>query len=369
MLFLVLACSEPAPAPKVHAPAAPPPAASFTFGWSEYPSWSAFWAMHKIGTLDGDKGEQGEFERKHNIDIVLVECAYSACISQYAAGALDAVALTNLDTITTGIRSVGFLPTSTSAGGDQLWAKTDVTKLAQLKGKKVRGLAGSVSEYMFRRNLELQGLDSKDFPWVGEDPEIITQAMLANNAEYDAGVVWNPFGLAIRKARPDLHALVSSAPIAGEIVDMLVMSEASWARPGAQDAARALADAFYDFNRRLTTPERDALLVATGDKFGASTIEDMNIAVTETRFYATGDEALAVWTGPQLAETMTRMVTFVQNAGLVTSAPLVVFGPAPTDVPETQAWLRFDSSVIEDFASAPAAPATPDAPPAATPTP
>lgn len=357
MLFFLLACSEPAPAPTGDAPAVPPPpAASFTLGWSEYPSWSAFWAMHKIGTLDGDKGETGEFERKHNIDIVLVECAYSACISQYAAGALDAVALTNLDTITTGVRSVGFLPTSTSAGGDQLWAKNEVTKLAQLKGKKIRGLAGSVSEYMFRRNLELEGLDAKDYTWVGEDPEVVTQAMLANHAEYDAGVVWNPFGLAIRKARPDLHALASSAPIAGEIVDMLVMSEASWARPGAQDAARALAAAFYDFNRRLTTPERDALLVATGDKFGASAIEDMNIAVTETRFYASGDEALAAWAGPRLAETMPRMVKFVQDAGLVTSPPLVVFGAAPTDTAATQSWLRFDSSILQEFATTPSTP-------------
>jgi NitT/TauT family transport system substrate-binding protein len=312
--------------------------------------------MHKAGILDGDKGEQGEFERKHGVDIVLVECAYAACISQYAAGALDAVALTNLDTITTGVRSVGFLPTSTSAGGDQLWAKKEVTKLAQLKGHKVRGLAGSVSEYMFRRNLELEGLEAKDFTWVGEEPEVVTQAMLANNAEYDAGVVWNPFGIAIRKARPDLHALATSAPIAGEIVDMLVMSESSWARAGAQDAARALADAYYDFNRRLGTPERDALLVATGEKFGASTVEDMSIAVTETKFYATAADGLAVWKGAQLAETMPRMVRFVQDAGLVTSEPLVAFGAAPTGAPETQAWLRFDSSVMEAVGGTPATP-------------
>jgi hypothetical protein len=50
------------------------------------------------------------------------------------------------------------------------------------------------------------------------------------------------------------------------------------------------------------------------------------------------------------------MVRFVQDAGLVTSEPLVAFGAAPTGAPETQAWLRFDSSVMEAVGGTPATP-------------
>ena len=337
--------------------AAPTPVADtsqwpvFTFGWSEYPSWSAFWAMHKAGMLNGEQGQFGEFEKAHHVDIVLVECEYSDCITKYGAGNIDFVALTNLDTITTGVPSVGVFPTSTSAGGDQLWVSNDITTLEQLRDKhiKVHGLAGSVSEYMFRRNVTLAGLNQADFIWIGEDPKVVTQHMVDRNADYQAGVVWNPYGLELRKARPDDHALVTSKPIGGEIVDMLVMSEASWAKPGASAAGQALAAAFYDFNDRLQGPQHDELLVAAGEKFGASTVEDMSVAVVETKFYGSQAQGMAVWNGTQLRETMPRMVSFVMAGGVVTTEPIVAYGAAPTGIPDTQAYLRFDTSVMESL--------------------
>lgn len=358
MLFLLIAAcsSEPAATdntdatgPEAAAPAATtaPPAGPFTFGWSEYPSWSAFWAMHKAGTLDGDQGELGTFELQYNVDIVLVEGTYDDCIAKYASGQLDIVALTNLDTLTTGVRSVAFLPTSTSFGGDQAWTSTKITDLAGLKGKKVHGLAGSVSEYMFRRNVEIVGLKQADFIWVGETPEAVTQAIMGHNERFGAGVVWNPYGIAIRKERKDMHALVTSRAIGGEIVDMLVMSETSWAKPGAQAAAQALAAAFYDFNDRLQGIQRDELLIAAGEKFGASTVEDMNIAVVETKFYGSPAEGQAVWSGSKLRDTMPRMVSFVMAGGVVTTEPVVAYGAAPANIPDTQAYLRFDNSVME----------------------
>ncbi len=330
------------------APAAEP-YGPFTVGWSEYPSWSAFWAMHKAGTLDGDKGELGTFERQYNVDIVLVEGTYDDCIAKYSSGQLDVVALTNLDTLATGVRSVAFLPTSTSFGGDQAWTSTKITDLAQLKGKKVHGLAGSVSEYMFRRNVELAGLNQADFTWVGETPEAVTQAIMGHNETFGAGVVWNPYGIAIRKERTDMHPLVTSKAIGGEIVDMLVMSEASWAKPGASAAGQALAAAFYDFNDRLQGPQHDELLVAAGEKFGASTVEDMSVAVVETKFYGSQAQGMAVWNGTQLRETMPRMVSFVMAGGVVTTEPIVAYGAAPTGIPDTQAYLRFDTSVMESL--------------------
>jgi len=344
--------------------AAPTPVADtsqwpvFTFGWSEYPSWSAFWAMHKAGMLNGEQGQFGEFEKAHHVDIVLVECEYSDCITKYGAGNIDFVALTNLDTITTGVPSVGVFPTSTSAGGDQLWVSNDITTLEQLRDKhiKVHGLAGSVSEYMFRRNVTLAGLNQADFIWIGEDPKVVTQHMVDRNADYQAGVVWNPYGLELRKARPDDHALVTSKPIGGEIVDMVVASEATWAKPGAHEAALTLADAYYAFNDRLEGPQRNDLLVATGEKFGASDVVDMEIAVSETKFYGTPAQGLAVWDGQKLKDTMPIQVQFVVDTGIVTGTPpLFSFGPAVPATAAGQSYLRFDSSTMQALANPPAA--------------
>lgn len=327
--------------------ASAPPAGPFSLCWSEYPSWSAFWAMHKAGTLDGDVGELGTFETQYNVDIELVEGTYDDCLAKYASGQVDFVALTNFDLLTTGVRSVAFLPTSTSFGGDQAWTSTKFTELAQLKGKKIHGLAGSVSEYMFRRNVELEGLSQDDFIWVGETPKAISNAFVGRTESFEVGVLWNPQGLAVRKERPDLHAIVTSRAIGGEIVDSIAASESSWAKPGAQNAANALSAAYYDYNAKLQGPERDELLIAAGEKFGASSIDDMNIAVVETKFYGSPAEGLAVWNGAQLKETMPRMVDFVKNGGVVTSLPLVVYGAAPSGIPDTQAYLRFDTTVMD----------------------
>ncbi len=366
ILILMLACTgsetpaatsgtgtNPAPSATVAPVADSGPAPVFTFGWSEYPSWSAFWAMHKAGMLNGERGQLGEFERKHHVDIELVECSYPDCISKYGSGGLDFVALTNLDTLTTGVPSVGVFPTSTSAGGDQLWVTNDITSLEQLRDKhiKVHGLAGSVSEYMFRRNVTLAGLNPADFTWVGEDPQIVTQHIVDHDPDYQAGVVWNPFGLEIRKQRPDMHALVTSKPIGGEIVDMVVASEATMAKPGAADAAACLEDAYYGFNERLEGPDRTTLLVATGEKFGASDVADMEIAVTETKFYGTPAQGLAVWTGQKLKDTMPIQVDYVVSSGLVTGPPpLFAFGGVPAAA-AGQSYLRFDASTMEALAN------------------
>src|SRR6266545_5733777 len=132
-------------------------APSFSLAWSEYPSWSVFGVAHSLKLIDGAPGQQGPIEKKWNVDIVLKEAEYDPCLTMYGAGQCDAVCITTLDALNPSLSrpSVVILPTSTSYGADALIVPNTIKDVKQLRGKKIHGLAKSVSEYCFNRNLEM----------------------------------------------------------------------------------------------------------------------------------------------------------------------------------------------------------------------
>lgn len=73
------------------------PLPSFTLASSEYPSWSTFMVADKLGLIKSGKGECGELEKKHGVDVVLNVVDYDKCIELYGSGASDAVCITNMD--------------------------------------------------------------------------------------------------------------------------------------------------------------------------------------------------------------------------------------------------------------------------------
>ena len=145
--------------PEVRAEALP----TFSLAWSEYPSWSAFGVAHEVKLINGKKGKLGPIEKKWGVDIVLKEAEYDPCLMMYGAGQVDAVCITNMDVLppSLGIQSVAILPTSTSYGADACIVTSGITAARQLRGRKVYGLAKTVSEYCFVRNLEIQGESEK----------------------------------------------------------------------------------------------------------------------------------------------------------------------------------------------------------------
>src|SRR5207247_2947806 len=149
--------------------AAPP---SFSLAWSEYPSWSVFGVANELKLIDGAEGKQGPIEKKWNVDIVLKEAEYDPCLTMYGAAQCDAVCITTLDALNPSLSrpSVVILPTSTSYGADALIVPKTITDIKQLRGKKIHGLAKSVSEYCFNRNLELVGEKPADYKCTNMDP-------------------------------------------------------------------------------------------------------------------------------------------------------------------------------------------------------
>ena len=205
----------------------------FSLAWSEYPSWSVFGVADMNGIIDKDRGQMGPIEEKWNVDIVLKETDYDTCITMYGSSTVDAVCITNMDILapSLGRDSVAILPTSTSDGADACIV-TGIDGIDGLSGVASYGLEKSVSQYMFERNLELQGKSPDAFPFKNMDPAAAAQAMQTKQENIRSIVVWNPFVLQTLRTREDSQVLFDSTTIPGEIIDMVVMGKDSLAKAG-----------------------------------------------------------------------------------------------------------------------------------------
>jgi len=319
---------------------------TFSLAWSEYPSWSAFGVAHEVRLINGKKGKMGPIEKKWGVDIELKEADYDPCLVMYGAGKCDAVCITNMDVLNPSLSrpSVAILPTSTSYGADACIVSGGITQVKQLRGKKVYGLAKTVSEYCFARNLELLGEKEKDHRFTNMDPAAAALAMQQKQRGFDAIVVWNPFVLETLNKRRDARVLFDSTTIPGEIIDMVVVAQSSLDKPGGRAFAHAVIDTFYALNRRMADPKtRDDTLIALGEKFSHLNLQSMRKVVKQTRFYGTPGDGLKVLTGKELKAIMAKVTQFCATHEIVPKAPTVGYGDKRA---APRAALRFDPTYI-----------------------
>jgi NitT/TauT family transport system substrate-binding protein len=328
-------------------------APAFTLAWSEYPSWSVFGVASELGLIDGRKGHMGALEKKWGVDIVLELLEYDPCIQLYASGKCDAVCATNIDILAPAATrtSVAIMPTSTSVGADACLVVFDVADkkkaLEELKKVKVFGLAKSVSEYAFDRNLELLGEDPKKYQFTDEPPNTAALAMQSRKEDHKAIMVWNPFVLQVLKDNKDARRLFDSSTIPEEIIDMVVVGADSLKKERGPEFASCVLDVYYEMNKALQDPDQakaDKVLIKLGEKFSKLGLEDMRICVKETRFYKSPDEGLKLFTGDKLPNVMKTVSQFCVTKDMVKTAPKYAFGPPKTG---EDVQLRFDPSYMQ----------------------
>lgn len=321
----------------------------FSIAWSEYPSWSTFGVAHVYGFIDGQPGKYGPIEKKWGVDIVLKEADYDPCIQMYGSGTCDAVCVTNMDILAPalGRPSVAIMPTSTSDGADACLVTPSVKTAADLKGKKVYGLAKSVSEYAFYRNIKLLGLRESDFKFSGMDPAAAAVAMQQKQKGFEAIMVWNPFVFSTLEIRKDVRVLFDSTTIPGEIVDMVVVAKASLEKPGGEAFAYALLDTYYSICERMRDQKtRDDTLVALGEKFSDLKLEAMKKVCQQTKFYDTPTSGINVYTGKAFSGIMVQVVDFCLRRDMFPKKPTIGYGSA-TELPNVD--LCFDESYMKTF--------------------
>ncbi len=107
------------------------------------------------------------------------------------------------------------------SNGDALIGGKGVTKIEDLKGKKVAYSSGSSSEDILLNSLKKAGMTMNDIEAVDMDASAIVTAMLSGGV--DACATWSPNSLQILEQNPDTTKLTDNLTFADETVSL-----ASW---------------------------------------------------------------------------------------------------------------------------------------------
>lgn len=111
-----------------------------------------------------------------------------------------------------------------SKGGDGIVATKDITKIEELKGKKVAFEEGSVSQFFLNALLKDAGMTQNDVEAVNMAATDAGVAFAAG--QVDAAVTWEP-ALSQGAAAPNGHILLTSADKPGLITDVVAATDAT----------------------------------------------------------------------------------------------------------------------------------------------
>ncbi len=189
-------------------------------GYSDWPGWVAWEVAIEKGWFK-EEGVEVEFEWFD----------YVASMDAFAAGQLDAVAMTNVDTLVTGAtggKGVMVILNDYSNGNDMVVARPGITSMADLKGKKIGVEIGFVGHLLLLNALEKVGLKESDVTLVNV-PTNETPQVLASG-DVDAIVAWQPNSGQALNLVPGSTALYTSGDEPGLIYDVLTVTPQSLAK-------------------------------------------------------------------------------------------------------------------------------------------
>ncbi len=212
-------------------------------GYSDWPGWVA-WEVAI---------EKGWF-KKAGVEVKFEWFDYVASMDAFAAGQLDAVTMTNGDTLVTGAtggKGIMILLNDYSNGNDMIVAKPGIKSVKELKGKKVGVEIGFVGHLLLLNALEKAGLKESDIKLVNV-PTNETPQVLASG-DVDAIVAWQPnSGQALAQV-PGSTRIYSSKDEPGLIYDVLAVNPSSLAEN--RDDWAKIVDVWYKVVAYILDPE------------------------------------------------------------------------------------------------------------------
>ncbi len=168
--------------------------------------------------------------KEAGVDIKFEWFDYSAAMEAFAAGKLDAINLTNGDTLgmgANGAKAIMIMVTDYSNGNDMIVAKPGIKSIADLKGKKVGLELGLVENLLIANGLKKAGLSDKDVELVNvktnETPQVL------GSPDITAIGAWEPIAGAAMQAAPGSTPIYTSADEPGLIYDIVAVTPASLA--------------------------------------------------------------------------------------------------------------------------------------------
>ncbi len=214
--------------------------------YSDWPGWVAW-----------EVALEKQWFKEAGVDVTFEWFDYVASLDAFAAGQLDAVSMTNGDTLVsgaTGASSVMILVNDFSNGNDMIVARPGITSVAQLKGKKIGVEIGFVGHLLLLNALEKSGLKESDVTLVNV-PTNETSQVLASG-DVDAIVAWQPNSGQALEQVPGSTAIYTSANDKGLIYDVLAVTPQSYASN--KEAWGKVVDVWYKVVDYINDPKTQA---------------------------------------------------------------------------------------------------------------
>ena len=186
-------------------------------GYSDWPGWVAW----QIAI------EKRWFEQA-GVAVDFQWFDYSASVDAYAAGRLDAVAMTNQDVLITGAlgaKSKMILINDYSNGNDMIVAKKTIRSIRDLAGKRVAVEKGLVDHLLLLHALEKAGMHASEVTLVHAKTNAMPQML--RQPEISAVAAWQPIAGQAMQMVPGAHPIVTSADEPGLIYDVLAVTPRS----------------------------------------------------------------------------------------------------------------------------------------------
>ena len=272
--------------------------AQLTVGYSDWPGWVAW-----------EVAIEKDWFSEAGVDVTFEWFDYVASMDAFAAGQLDAVLMTNGDTLVTG--ATGAVGTMViigdySNGNDMLVAAPGIESVADLKGKKVGVEVGFVGHLLLLNALEDAGL-SEDVELVNV-PTNETPQVLASG-DVSAIVAWQPNSGQALSLVAGSKPLYTSADKPGLIYDVLAVSPQSLAEN--RDDWSKVMDVWYrvvDYIKAEETKD-DALSIMSA-RVGLSPEEyapllqgTKLLTLDEAKgFFAKGDGFDSIWGSTKISD-------------------------------------------------------------------
>jgi len=209
----------------------------------------------------------------------------------------------------TAITVVALLDQSNDA--DAIIAKTDITSVADLKGKKVAFEKGTTSDLLLNAALAKSGLTIADVEPVAVPAADVPQALASG--QVDVGVTYEPYITPFLQDNKGFASLYAAKEIPGIISDVFVVrDEVLKSKPGQVQALIASLGKAIDYYGTNTADAQAIITAGVGSSPG-----DLDLAFKGVKFYSVA-EAKALLDGDFTKTTAPAVLKAAQDAGIIT---------------------------------------------------
>ena len=190
--------------------------------------------------------EAGLF-KKHGLDVSVKKIPQKDRHLAIASGDVQCAATTVETWIgwnAAGVATTQIFQLDKSFGADGMVVKPAISKITDLKGKTVAASAPGTSPYFaLAWMLKKNGMSVKDVKVVNLEPQAAANAMIAGNADIDAGMTYEPYLSSVR-AKPEAGKIIATTLDYPMVMDTFGCTPKFLAEN--PKAAQALANGYFD---------------------------------------------------------------------------------------------------------------------------